>query len=277
MDPYSLEVISPPLYTITLILISWQFSKEDEECQRFLKDTTIQSLIKNAKYLKEVSFDDYSALFYVGGHGPVFDLAKDEVNISLANKVRLSIVFEDLSLKSPIVLPCREGYRCCMPWPCVSTTCRFTAPMTSDRRGLQSAIIGVTGEDGKSIFDGNAATCFSNDEEKEIGWDEVSRPVSSKTGYHNEVFQDVPYLLEDRIKSLGGKYEKADKKWGVRIDFCSFFRCSTEIFSQIKVVHSGNVFTGQNPASARQLAQEMLDTLQGKAKSVRASEGLGNL
>jgi hypothetical protein len=35
---------------------------------------------------------------------------------------------------------------------------------------------------------------------------------------HNEDFQDVPFLLEDRIKSLGGKYEKADK-WGVRIDF----------------------------------------------------------
>jgi hypothetical protein len=38
---------------------------------------------------------------------------------------------------------------------------------------------------------------------------------------HNEDYQDVPFLLEDRIKSLGGKYEKADK-WGVRIDFCSF-------------------------------------------------------
>lgn len=39
----------------------------------------------------------------------------------------------------------------------------------------------------------------------------------------------------------------------------------TKRFPQIKVVHSGNLFTGQNPASARQLAQEMLETLQGKA------------
>jgi putative intracellular protease/amidase len=80
-----------------MILISWQFSKEDEECQRFMKDTDIQSLVKNAKYLKDVSFDDYSAIFYVGGHGPVFDLSKDEVNITLANKVSPSIGFEDLS------------------------------------------------------------------------------------------------------------------------------------------------------------------------------------
>ena len=120
-----------------MILIAWQFSKEDEECQRFLTDTAIQSLVKNAKYLKDVSFDDYSAIFYVGGHGPMFDLAKDEVNITLANKVRPSIVFEDLlPLKSLLVLPCRKSHRCDMPWPCVSTSCHFTAPMTSDRRGI---------------------------------------------------------------------------------------------------------------------------------------------
>lgn len=87
---------------------------------------------------------------------------------------------------------------------------------------MQSAIIGVTGEDGKSVFDGKVATSFSNDEEKEIGKEAVSRPARSKTGYHNEVFQDLPFLLEDCIKSLGGKYVKADKAWGVRIDFCSF-------------------------------------------------------
>lgn len=177
LDPYSIE-----------------FSKEDEECQRFLTDTAIQSLVKNAKYLKDVSFDDYSAIFYVGGHGPMFDLAKDEVNITLANKFY------------------RAG-------KVIGAICHGPA-----------AIIGVTGEDGKSVFDGKVATSFSNDEEKEIGKE-----------------ADLPFLLEDCIKSLGGKYVKADKAWG------------------IKVVHSGNLFTGQNPASARQLAQEMLETLQGKA------------
>ncbi|KAH9030118.1 class I glutamine amidotransferase-like protein, partial [Lactarius pseudohatsudake] len=87
-----------------------------------------------------------------------------------------------------------------------------------------------TGEDGKSIFDGKVVTGFSNNEEKEVG-----------------LVEDVPFLLEDRIKLLGGTYEKADKL------FCA------------KVAHSGNLFTGQNPASARPLAEEILKTLQGKA------------
>lgn len=90
---------------------------------------------------------------------------------------------------------------------------------------MQSAIVGVTGEDGKSIFDGKVATGFSNAEEQEIGMVEVSGPVRSKTGYHNEDFQDVPFLLEDRIKSLGGTFEKADGLFGVRIDSCYFSQC----------------------------------------------------
>ncbi|SRR6266702_4053560 len=71
-----------------MALVSWQFSKDDEESKRFLNDPAIKALLENAKPLSTVSFSDYSAIFYVGGHGPVLDLAKDEVNIELANKVR---------------------------------------------------------------------------------------------------------------------------------------------------------------------------------------------
>lgn len=55
-----------------------------------MKDPAAKSLLENAKTLREVRFDDYQAIFYVGGHGPVLDLATDEVNIELANKVRTS-------------------------------------------------------------------------------------------------------------------------------------------------------------------------------------------
>ncbi|KAH9173362.1 class I glutamine amidotransferase-like protein [Lactarius sanguifluus] len=178
LDPYSIE-----------------FSKDDEECKRFLNDDpAVKSLLENAKPLSTVNFSDYLAIFYVGGHGPVIDLATDEVNIELANKFY------------------RAG-------KVVGAVCHGPA-----------ALVGVTGEDGKSIFDGKVLTGFSNDEEKEIG-----------------LVEHVPFLLEDRIKSLGGTYEKADKL------FCA------------KVAHSGNLFTGQNPASARPLAEEILKTLQGKA------------
>ncbi len=104
----------------------------------------------------------------------------------------------------------RERHYLLFPWPLMDVE-------------LPSAIVGVTGEDGKSIFDGKVATGFSNVEEKEIGWVDVSRRrIPPRTAFQNEYFQDVPFLLEDRIKSLGGTYEKADGLWGVRIVFHCF-------------------------------------------------------
>lgn len=70
-----------------MVSVSFQFSKDDEECQRFLKDPNVHSLLSNAKPLREVNFELYQAIFYVGGHGPVLDLATDEDNIELATKV----------------------------------------------------------------------------------------------------------------------------------------------------------------------------------------------
>lgn len=53
-----------------------------------MNDPAVKVLLENAKVLSTVNFNDYSAIFYVGGQGPVIDLATDEVNIKLANKVR---------------------------------------------------------------------------------------------------------------------------------------------------------------------------------------------
>ncbi|KAH9071603.1 class I glutamine amidotransferase-like protein [Lactarius deliciosus] len=182
LDPYSIEVILA----------------HPRGCIQLRWSSFPGSFPKTTKTSEHSQFSDYLAVFYVGGHGPVIDLAKDEVNIELANKFY------------------RAG-------KVVGAVCHGPA-----------ALVGVTGEDGKSIFNGKVLTGFSNDEEKEVG-----------------MVEHVPFLLEDRIKSLGGTYEKADKL------FC--------IPPQAKVAHSGNLFTGQNPASARPLAEEILKTLQGKA------------
>lgn len=60
---------------------------KDDESQKFLTDPKVQSLFANAKALKDVNHENYAAIFYVGGHGPVIDLASDPVNIELASKV----------------------------------------------------------------------------------------------------------------------------------------------------------------------------------------------
>jgi putative intracellular protease/amidase len=57
-----------------------------------LKDEKVQALLASAKPLKDVDYSKYDAIFYVGGHGPVLDLASDPANIELANKVYLRYI-----------------------------------------------------------------------------------------------------------------------------------------------------------------------------------------
>ncbi|KAF9462591.1 ThiJ/PfpI [Collybia nuda] len=89
-----------------------------------------------------------------------------------------------------------------------------------------AALVKAVDASGKSIFSGKNLTGFSNTEE-EIG------------GKGKE----IPFLLEDAIIALGGKYEKAPEPWGV------------------KVVVDGHLITGQNPASAGGVGRAILEAL----------------
>ncbi|KAG2348836.1 class I glutamine amidotransferase-like protein [Suillus weaverae] len=162
-----------------------------DDVGKFLENSEVQKKLSTAKKLSEVNPDDYDAIFYVGGHGPVLDLAVDPVNIQLASKFY------------------RAG-------KLVAAVCHGPA-----------ALVGVTDEFGKSIFAGKPVTGFSNVEEEQV----------------NKV-KDVPFLLEDKISSLGGKYEKAAEPWGP------------------KVVVAGNLITGQNPASGHPIGEAILQALQ---------------
>ncbi|KAM6495931.1 class I glutamine amidotransferase-like protein [Amanita muscaria] len=92
-----------------------------------------------------------------------------------------------------------------------------------------AALVKVVDSSGKSIFSGKRATAFSNVEEEQAG-----------------KVKDVPFLVEDEIKKLGGIYEKAEPL-------------------KPKVVVDGKLLTGQNPAlAAGLLGQEILRALQQK-------------
>jgi putative intracellular protease/amidase len=132
-----------------------------------LNDATVKQKLASAKKLSEVSEADYDAIFYVGGHGPVLDLASDVTNAKLA-----SAFFQAGKITSAV--------------------CHGPA-----------ALVGAVDANGKSIFEGRTATGFSNEEETMV-----------------DGIKLVPFLLEDRIKSLGGKYEHADKAWGVSPRSC---------------------------------------------------------
>lgn len=50
---------------------------------RFKEDKALQQLLANTKKITEVSADDFDAVFYPGGHGPLWDLSNDADSIKL--------------------------------------------------------------------------------------------------------------------------------------------------------------------------------------------------
>ena len=56
---------------------------QTEDTKRFKQDEAAQEVIRNTKKLSEVSAGDFDAVFYPGGHGPLWDLAEDKTSIAL--------------------------------------------------------------------------------------------------------------------------------------------------------------------------------------------------
>jgi putative intracellular protease/amidase len=50
---------------------------------RFKKDPTAQKALSETVKLADVKSEDYDSVFYVGGHGPMWDLAENPVSIAL--------------------------------------------------------------------------------------------------------------------------------------------------------------------------------------------------
>jgi len=56
---------------------------QTEATKRYNQDPTLQQKLSNTVKLSEVKADDYEAIFYPGGHGPLWDLAIDQNSINL--------------------------------------------------------------------------------------------------------------------------------------------------------------------------------------------------
>lgn len=54
-----------------------------EDTKRFDADTALLAKLKNTKKLTEINPSDYNAVFYPGGHGPLWDLAEDTTSSEL--------------------------------------------------------------------------------------------------------------------------------------------------------------------------------------------------
>ena len=56
---------------------------QTEATARFRKDESAQQVLANTLRLDSINPEDYDAVFYPGGHGPLWDLAEDKHSISL--------------------------------------------------------------------------------------------------------------------------------------------------------------------------------------------------
>ena len=69
---------------------------QTEDTKRFKKDKAAQEVIEKTKKLSEINAEDFDAVFYPGGHGPLWDLAGDKTSIALIesfNKQEKPIAF----------------------------------------------------------------------------------------------------------------------------------------------------------------------------------------
>lgn len=58
-------------------------SSQTDATRRMDKDEVLQDKLKSTHKLSEVKSEDFDAVFYPGGHGPLWDLAEDQVSQKL--------------------------------------------------------------------------------------------------------------------------------------------------------------------------------------------------
>lgn len=110
---------------------------QTESTKRFKSDTDAQSALANTLRLSEISPENYDAVFYPGGHGPLWDLAEDRNSINLIETMIAS------------------GKQ-------VAAVCHAPAVLRH-----------VKAPDGSPLVRGRSVTGFSNTEEKAVQLDNV--------------------------------------------------------------------------------------------------------
>lgn len=112
-------------------------SAQTEATKRFKNDAAAQAVLASTHELRDIAADDFDAVFYPGGHGPLWDLAGDADSIALIEAT--------LSAGKPVAAVCH-------------------APGVL--RHVKSA-------DGKPLVQNKSVTGFTNTEEEAVGLTQV--------------------------------------------------------------------------------------------------------
>lgn len=168
---------------------------DDPVNARYWNDPEFRAKLAATKELSKLDPQDYSGVFFSGGHGTMWDFPDDEAVQQVA----------------------RDIYEAGAP---VGAVCHGPA-----------ALVNVKLSDGTYLVAGKEVSAFTNDEEAKVGLTEA-----------------VPFLLADKLEERGAKHIAAP-------DF------------EKQVVVSGALVTGQNPASAAGVADQMVQLLEAQPSS----------
>jgi putative intracellular protease/amidase len=105
---------------------------QTDDTRRFYADDEAQAALASTTKLDQIAVEDYDAVFYPGGHGPLWDLAEDEASIAL--------IEDAIAAGTPVAAVCH-------------------AP---------AVLRHVKGADGMPLVKGKSVTGFTNTEEEAV-------------------------------------------------------------------------------------------------------------
>lgn len=147
-------------------------SAQTDATRRFKNDPDAQAVLASTQKLKDVSAADFDAVFYPGGHGPLWDLAEDTTSIALIEAT--------LAAGKPVAAVCH-------------------AP---------GVLRHVKSPDGKPLVQGKSVTGFSNTEEEAVGLTTVvpflvEDMLKQNGGTYRKADDWQPYVVSDGLLITG--------------------------------------------------------------------------
>jgi putative intracellular protease/amidase len=145
---------------------------QTEATRRFNEDKELQKLLAHTKKLSEVSAKDFDAVFFPGGHGPLWDLTNDKNSIEL--------IQEFWKAKKPVAAVCH-------------------AP---------SVLLNVKNENGEPLVKNKKVTGFTNTEEEAVQLTDVvpfllEDELKSKGGIYSKKEDWASYVVTDGLLITG--------------------------------------------------------------------------
>ena len=145
---------------------------QTEATKRFKADPEAQAVLANTGKLADVKAEDFDAVFYPGGHGPLWDLAESQASIALIEAM--------IAAGKPVAAVCH-------------------AP---------GVLRHVKAPDGSPLVKGKKVTGFTNTEEEAVGLTKivpflVEDMLKQNGGDYSKVGDWQPYAITDGLLITG--------------------------------------------------------------------------